>query len=115
MSAPSLEPFAAEPPPLRRDAGGTIRVGNTRVTLDTVIAAYCGGQTVDDIAEAFDTLRLADIHAVIAYYLRHREAVDAYLERRDREADELRRKIEQRFPPDELRARLLAYRETAQS
>jgi hypothetical protein len=35
----------AEPSPLRVDEGGTIRVGATRVTLDTLIAAFGAGAT----------------------------------------------------------------------
>jgi hypothetical protein len=30
----------AKPPPLRLDESGTLRVGGTRVTLDTVVAAW---------------------------------------------------------------------------
>jgi hypothetical protein len=39
-------------------------------------------------------LDLADVYAVIAYYLRHRDEVRAYLKRREEEAEALRAKIE---------------------
>jgi uncharacterized protein (DUF433 family) len=94
--------------PLRIDEKGTVRVGQTRVTLDTLIGAYHMGQTPDQIASSYDTLTLADIHHVIAYYLREKEAVDAYLAEREREAEGIRRKIEQEFPPQELYERLMA-------
>lgn len=37
---------------------------------------------------------LADVHALIAYYLRHRDVVRAYLKRRAEQAEALRAKIE---------------------
>ena len=84
----------ADPLPLRLDSGGTYRVGNTRVRLDTVIYAYNHGSTAEQIARDFPTLDLADVHGVIGYYLRHRAEVDAYLRQREREAEELRKKME---------------------
>ena len=100
----------AVPVPLRIEETGTVRVGNTRVTLDTIIYACKGGDSPEQIAEGFDTVPLADIYAVINYYLRHRDEVDAYLERRKREADEIRAKWEALHPQDGLRERLLARR-----
>jgi len=41
---------------------------------------------------------LADVHAVIAYYLRHRDEVRAYLKRRQEEAEALQAKIEAERP-----------------
>ncbi len=84
----------AETPPLRVDAGGVVRVGNSRVVLDLVVVQYENGMTPEDIVRAYDTLVLADVYAVIAYYLRHRDEVLAYLNRRDEEAKVLRAKIE---------------------
>lgn len=63
----------AEAPPLKMDEHGTIRVGDTRVTLDTVIGEYLNGASAEVIAGAYNTLSLADVYASIAYYLRHRE------------------------------------------
>ena len=57
--------------PLRTDETGVVRVGKTRVTLDVVIGCYKRGETAEQIVEDFDTLRLADVHGVIAYYLGH--------------------------------------------
>ena len=44
------------------------------------------------------TRALADVHAAIAYYLRHREQVRAYLSRRKEQAEALRAKIEAERP-----------------
>jgi uncharacterized protein (DUF433 family) len=104
------ESFVAEPPPLQMTPDGVVKVGGTRVTLDTVIGAYHQGETAEQIAEHYSALSLADVHAVIAYYLRHRSEVEAYLEERHRQAAEIRRENEARFPPDGVRERLLARR-----
>ncbi len=87
-------PLSADPPPLRTDEGGAVRVGTTRISLDLVIEQYENGMTPEDIVRAYDTLLLADVHAVIAYYLRHRDEVRAYLRRRNEEAEAQRAKIE---------------------
>jgi uncharacterized protein (DUF433 family) len=102
--------ISAEPVPLRLDEQGVMRVGGTRVTLHTVISAYRGGETPEVIARQYPSVSLADIYAVITYYLRHREEVDAYLSRQEEEADRTRREMEARFDPAGVRERLLARR-----
>ena len=91
-------PLPAEPPPLRVDEGGAIRVGNSRVSLDLVVEQYENGMSPEDMVRAYDTLGLADVHAVIAYYLRHQDEVRAYLKQRRDEAETLRAKIEAERP-----------------
>ena len=99
---------AAEPVPLTTDDDGVIRVAGTRVPLDTVIAAFETGATAEEIAQDFSVLDLADVYAVIAYYLRHRSEVDEYLRRRAEQRATVRRTNEARFDYGELRQRLLA-------
>jgi uncharacterized protein (DUF433 family) len=96
--------------PLRRDAGGAWRVAGTRVPLDTVVVAFDAGATPEEICQRFPTLALADVYAVVGYYLQHRPEVEAYLLRREQEAAEVRREVEARHDPRGLRARLLARR-----
>jgi uncharacterized protein (DUF433 family) len=101
-------PLHPEPPPLRVDPGGAVRVGGGRVSLDVVVEQYENGMSPEDLVRAYDALALADVYAVIAYYLRHREAVRAYLARRAAEAAALRATIEAERPRvgrDELLAR----------
>jgi uncharacterized protein (DUF433 family) len=80
--------------PLRIDDDGTIRVGSSRLTLDILIEEYEAGTSPRDIVHAFDTLELADVHAALAYYLRHRDEVAVYLRQRDAEAEEVERKLQ---------------------
>src|SRR5262245_22203891 len=91
-------PFHANLPPLRVDEGGAVRVGKSRISLDLILEQYENGLTPEDMVRAYDTLVLADVHAAIAYYLRHRNEVRAYLKRREEEAEALRAKIEAERP-----------------
>jgi uncharacterized protein (DUF433 family) len=88
----------SEPHPLRLDEGGVVRVGKSRVSLDIVVEQYENGMTPEDLVRTYDTLVLADVHAAIAYYLRHRDEVRAYLKRREMEAGALRAKTESERP-----------------
>src|SRR5438067_13177036 len=91
-------PLHAERPPLRVDDGGAVRVGNSRISLDLIVEQYENGMTPEDMVRAYDTLALADAYAVVAYYLRHRDEVRAYLKRRAEEAEALRARIEAERP-----------------
>jgi uncharacterized protein (DUF433 family) len=104
-------PLAIEtdPVPLRLDELGVVRVGDSQVLLDVVIHHFNNGAEAESIAQGFPTLNLADVYAVIAYYLRHRKDVDDYLNVRRQEAERLRQEIEATQPSRaELRAKLLA-------
>jgi uncharacterized protein (DUF433 family) len=94
-----LFPIDAERPPLHLDQGGAVRIGKSRVTLDLVVEQYENGMSPEDLVRAYDTLDLADVHAVIAYYLRHTDEVRKYLKRREKEAAELRAKIQAKHSP----------------
>lgn len=97
--------------PLRVDESGAIRVGKSRVLFYLVVEAYKRGNRPEDIVEMYDTLDLADVHAVIAYYLRHHDEVEAFLVEIEQRSQEIRRKIEANQPPrEEVRAKLEARR-----
>lgn len=99
-----------QPIPLTTDAEGVVRVGATRVTLDTLIAAFREGATPETIAQQYPSLALADVYAVIGYYLHHRPEVHAYLQQRTRDAVRVHQENEARFDPHGVRDRLLARR-----
>jgi hypothetical protein len=60
----------------------------------------------------YTTLTLDQIYLAIGYYLRHREAVDAYIHRMDKEAEQLQREWESEYPPQVTQAELLARLQT---
>ncbi len=100
--------LAAEPVPLETDASGVVRVAGTRVSFDTVIYAFNEGSTPEEIVQQYTTLDLADVYAVISYYLQHHGEVEEYLTTRHQQRDEIRKEVESRFDPHGIRDRLLA-------
>ena len=68
--------------PLTADAHEDLRVGNTRVTLETVLTAFADGATAEEIVQQYSSLHLADVYSVIGYYLRHTAEIDMYLQQR---------------------------------
>jgi uncharacterized protein (DUF433 family) len=98
-----------EPVPLRAH-GNAMRVGDSRVTLETVVYAFRQGATAEGIAEAYSTLKLSDVYAVIAYYLKHQSEVDAYIAESECQSNEARAQIEDADPDfyRGFRERLLA-------
>lgn len=92
-----------------------IRVGKTRVRLDTVVYAFNEGYTAEEIVSQYPVLSLADVYAVIAYYLNHRATVDAYLQKRAEAAAQIRQEVEAKPEYRGLRERLLARRQQQQS
>jgi uncharacterized protein (DUF433 family) len=89
--------------------GDAVRVGKTRVSLDTVIGSYNQGQSAEEIVAAYDALQLADVYSVIGFYLNNREKVVAYLKQREEEAEQMRVEWEAKHPPL-TRSELLARR-----
>ncbi|HET6382857.1 MAG TPA: DUF433 domain-containing protein [Armatimonadota bacterium] len=90
--------------------GRVIRVGETRVSLDTVIGAYLQGSPPDEIVRQYPALDRKSVEAAIAFYEQNREAVEKYLEDRERQAALVRERIEKRSPPNGIRERLLPRR-----
>ncbi len=101
-------PLTAAPLPLDTGADGVVRVGGTRVTLDTVVEAFQEGLTPEEIQQQYPSLGLADVYAAVTYYLHHREEVETYLAERTRRRQAVRQQVESRFDPSGIRERLLA-------
>jgi uncharacterized protein (DUF433 family) len=99
--------IATDPAPIVIDEHGFARVNGTRVTLDTVVTAFQLGETPEQIALNYDTLTLADIYDTIAYYLRHRPEIDAYLGARKQRREEIRQLADARLDRPGIRERLL--------
>lgn len=99
-----------EAPPLHQDARGVIRVGQTRVTLESVIGLYEQGATAEEIALRFDALDLHDVYATLGYYLGHRQQVQTYLDRQRQGSLAARREAESRSPTSQIRGRLDRHR-----
>jgi uncharacterized protein (DUF433 family) len=99
--------FASETVPLAVGADGVVRITGSRVTLDTVVAAFLDGALAEEIVQRFPTLALADVYSVIGYYLRRKVEVDTYLAERAKRRVVSRTELEERFAPEGIRERLL--------
>lgn len=84
--------------PLRKDQDGVIRIGNSPVTLINLIACYQRGDTLEDIHKVFPSLSLADVYAIIAYYVANRDEVDEYIWQIETEAERLQQEYETNRP-----------------
>lgn len=98
------------PVPLNADPDGVVRVAGTRVTLDTVVAAFSEGATPEEIAQQYPVVKLADVYSVLGFYLTRKDEVDAYFAARREQSERVRRENEARFNPQGIRERLLARR-----
>ncbi len=97
------------PVPLREDAQGVLRVGQSRVLLELVLRAFQRGESPEEIADAFPTVSLAEVYAVLAHYLANRQHYADYLSERDNAATSMRSEAERtQGSQSGLRDRLLA-------
>lgn len=104
-----------ETPPLHEDKTGAIRVGNSRVLLETVIRAFQDGASAESIVNRYSTLNLSDVYSTIAYYLRHQDTVEIYLSQREELAESVQQRLSS-IQPDmsSIRSRLLSQQNSQQ-
>ncbi len=73
-------------------------IGSSRVSLDSIVYAFLDGQTAETIAQSFPTLTLEQVYGAIAYYLAHRDDVDAYLQKQQADFEQQRQQSRARDP-----------------
>ena len=96
--------------PLVADNHGSFVVTGTRVPLEIIVGEFNQGSSAEEIALAYPSLSLADVYAVVAYYLRHQESVDTYIVKRDERAAAARARRGVDETSRTLRKKLLARR-----
>ena len=64
---------------VRKDEHQVLRVGETRVMLDSVIAGFQQGHSAETITQQYPALTLEEVYGAITYYLANKEEVDHYL------------------------------------
>lgn len=99
-----------DPHPLRQDEHGVIRIGQTRVALQSIVYLFDQGASAEEIALRFDALSLAEVYASSSFYLSHREQVLDYVETQRQASEQARQQAEQHLPSSMVRARLLQRR-----
>ena len=75
---------------------GSIRVKATRLLIDMIVNAHNRGECPEEIFKAFPSkdYTVADIYAVIAYYLSNKTTLDEYFDERTKKAEVFWKKIE---------------------
>jgi uncharacterized protein (DUF433 family) len=91
---------------VQADEHGVLRVGATRVSLDSVVYAYLQGHSPETIREQYPVLTLEAVYGAVAFYLANREEVDQYLARQEQDWEARK----QAQPPSAVVERLQALR-----
>jgi len=92
---------------VRTDEHEVMRVGNSRVMLDSVVAAFQQGHSPETIRQQYPALSLEDVYGAITYYLAHVGEVEEYLRRQDTVWEQWRAKTEEKASPVVGRLRAL--------
>ena len=80
-----------------------VKIGGTRVTLNTVINVFKNGSTCEHIVYQFPVLKLADVYSTISYYLNNQEIVESYLHERQLVAAKIEQDIRSHFDIRDIR------------
>ena len=54
-------------------------IGNTRVSLDSLVYLFREGVSAEGMVESYPALTLEQVHGALAFYLANQAEVDAYL------------------------------------
>ena len=63
------------------------RVGDTRVSLDSLIYLFREGMSAESMVESYPALTLEQVHGALAFYLANQKEIDAYLAEGQRAAE----------------------------
>jgi uncharacterized protein (DUF433 family) len=77
---------------------GGYYVAGSRVSLDSVAYAFLRGESPEGIVESFPALSLEQVFGAVAFYLAHRETIDAYLRDARAEFERMRDEARSRHP-----------------
>jgi uncharacterized protein (DUF433 family) len=94
---------------VRRTADGGWAVAGSRVSLDSIIAAYWDGKSPEGIVEEFPALTAEQVYGAIAFYLHHKSEIDRHFAQQAARWKDLQRSSETQHGP--LLSRLRAQRQ----
>jgi uncharacterized protein (DUF433 family) len=98
---------------VRQDEHGVLRIGETRVMLDSVVAAFHLGHSAETITQQYPGLTLEEAYGAIAYYLANQADVDQYLRNQEEVWNQWREKAKAVESPVVQRLREMATRSKA--
>ena len=78
-----------------RKTEGAYRVGDTRVSLDSLVYLFREGMSVESMVESFPVLTLEQVHGALAFYLANQKEIDAYLAEGERAAESQHKESQQ--------------------
>lgn len=70
-----------------RKVEGAFRVGNTRVSLDSLVYLFREGMSAESMVECYPALTLEQVLGALAFYLGNQKEIDAYLAEGQRAAE----------------------------
>jgi uncharacterized protein (DUF433 family) len=66
---------------------GVYYVGETRVSLDSLVYLFREGMSAESMVESYPALTLEEVHGALAFYLANENEIDAYLAEGERIAE----------------------------
>jgi uncharacterized protein (DUF433 family) len=78
-----------------RKIEGAYRVGETRVSLDSLIYLFREGMSAEGMVDSYPALTLEEVHGALAFYLGNQKEIDCYLAAGQRTADSEHRQSRQ--------------------
>src|SRR5260370_10356672 len=96
----------AQTAPLNQDSEGSIRLTGSRITFDTLMAAFKKGNSAEQIQDSFPSLSLTQIYGAIAWYLDHQAEAEDYLKELETDVEGIRQEIKNKPGRAALRERL---------
>jgi len=97
--------------PLNQWDDGSIRVIGSRLKLDMLVHCFQVGDTLEEIHEGFPSVNIAQIRAILGWYLAHKAEADEYLREGEEEAEKLLQELANRPESIAFRERLRSLRE----
>lgn len=100
---------------VRVDEHGVMRVGKSRVLLDSIVASFEQGYSAETIQQQYPALNLEEVYGAIAWYLANIDEVSRYLERQKALWAQWRAKAAEYASPVVLRLRALQERKVTEA
>src|SRR4051812_34635687 len=98
---------------VQADEDDVLRVGDTRVMLESVVASFEEGHSAESIRCQYPALTLEEVYGAITYYLANRAEVGEYLRRQADRWEALRAAAQGQ--PSEVTDRLRALKQSRPS
>lgn len=70
-----------------RKVEGAYRVGDTRVSLESLVWLFREGMSAESMVESYAALTLEQVHGALAFYLGNQKEIDAYMAEGQRAAE----------------------------